>query len=82
MSYEVLFFSIQIRACSHPLPLQQNTPKFAQNWVNLPNYAKICPKTNSLRNFKIPPKIEILMFFKKITFVLRSIKAYAYYLDF
>jgi hypothetical protein len=29
----------------------------------LPKIAKICPKTISLRNFEIPPKIEILVFF-------------------
>jgi hypothetical protein len=31
----------------------------------LPKIAKICPKTISLRNFEIPPKIEILVFFQK-----------------
>jgi hypothetical protein len=28
-------------------------------------FDKICPKTISLRNFEMPPKIEILVFFKK-----------------
>jgi hypothetical protein len=32
--------------------------------LNLPKLAKICPKTISLRNSKMPPKIEILVFFK------------------
>jgi hypothetical protein len=30
----------------------------------LPKTTKICPKTISLKNFEIPPKIEILVFFK------------------
>jgi hypothetical protein len=34
----------------------------------LPNVAKICPKTISLRNFEIPPKIEILVFSKNKMF--------------
>jgi hypothetical protein len=36
-----------------------------QNSLKLPNFVKICPKTISLRNFEIPPKIEILIFFQK-----------------
>jgi hypothetical protein len=36
-----------------------NAAKFAQNCQNL-------PKIISLENFGIPPKIEILMFFKKL----------------
>jgi hypothetical protein len=39
--------------------------EFAQNSPELPNFVKICPKTISLRNFEIPPKIEILISFKK-----------------
>jgi hypothetical protein len=39
--------------------------EFAENNPKLPNFVKICPKTISLRNFKIPPKFEILIFFKK-----------------
>jgi hypothetical protein len=31
----------------------------------LPKFAKICPKIINLRNFEIPPKAEILVFFKK-----------------
>jgi hypothetical protein len=31
----------------------------AQNCPKLPNFAKIFPKIISLRNFEIPPKIEI-----------------------
>jgi hypothetical protein len=34
----------------------------------LPEIAKICPKTISLRNFEMPPKFEILMFFKNKKF--------------
>jgi hypothetical protein len=39
-------------------PMRRFCPK-------LPKTAKICPKTINLRNFEIPPKIEILVFFKK-----------------
>jgi hypothetical protein len=41
-----------------------NVAKSAQNCPKLPKFAKICPKTISLRNFEMPPKIEILIFFK------------------
>jgi hypothetical protein len=33
---------------------------------NAAKFVQICPKTISLGNFEIPPKIEILMFFKKL----------------
>jgi hypothetical protein len=38
--------------------------------------AEICPKTISLRNFEIPPKIEILVIylFKKIASVKKALK--------
>jgi hypothetical protein len=52
-------------------PMQQNLPKFAQNYQNcpkLPKLAKICPKTISLRNFEMPPKFEILVFSKNKNF--------------
>jgi hypothetical protein len=42
--------------------------KFAQNCPKPPKFAKICPKTISLRNFDMLPKIEILDFFKKNNF--------------
>jgi hypothetical protein len=32
--------------------------------AQLPKTAKICSKTISLRNFEIPPKIEIFVFLK------------------
>jgi hypothetical protein len=35
---------------------------------NLPKFAKICPKTISLRNFEMPPKFEILVFLKNKNF--------------
>jgi hypothetical protein len=35
------------------------------NAANLPKTAKICPKTITLRNFEMPPKIEIFIFFKR-----------------
>jgi hypothetical protein len=36
-------------------------------WIcpKLPNFAKICPKTISLRNFELPPKTEIFYLFPK-----------------
>jgi hypothetical protein len=37
--------------------MQQILPKTAQNYQNL-------PKSIQKRNFEIPPKIEILVFFK------------------
>jgi hypothetical protein len=37
----------------------------AQNCPKSPNFAKIYPKTISLRNYEIPPKIEILIFKKE-----------------
>jgi hypothetical protein len=36
--------------------------------VNAPESAKICPKTISLKNFEMPPKIEILVFLPKKKF--------------
>jgi hypothetical protein len=39
--------------------------KSAQYCPKLPKFAKIFPKTISSRNFEIPPKIEILIFFPK-----------------
>jgi hypothetical protein len=54
-----------------------------QNCPKVPNFAKICPKTICLRNFEIPPKIEILMFFKKENLVHgRGTKACVHSLDF
>jgi hypothetical protein len=46
--------------------MQQNLPKTAQNYQNLPKFAP--KKTISLRNFEMPPKIEILVFFKNKNF--------------
>jgi hypothetical protein len=39
--------------------------EFVQNIPKLPNFVKICPKIINLRNFEIPPKVEILIIFKK-----------------
>jgi hypothetical protein len=39
--------------------------EFAQNCPKLPTFVKIYPKIISWRNFEIPPKIEIFIFFKK-----------------
>jgi hypothetical protein len=45
-----------------------NEAKSTQICPKLPKFAKICPKTISLRNFEMPPKIEILVFFKNRNF--------------
>jgi hypothetical protein len=42
-----------------------NIAKSAQICPKLPKIAKIYPQTISSRNFEIPPKIEILVFFIK-----------------
>jgi hypothetical protein len=41
-----------------------NVAKSAKNCPKLPKFAEIYPKRISLRNFEMPPKIEILVFFK------------------
>jgi hypothetical protein len=41
-----------------------NAPEFTQICPKLPKFAKICPKIINLRNFEMPPKIEILVFLK------------------
>jgi hypothetical protein len=54
-----------------------------QIYPKLPKTVKICPKTISLENFEIPPKIEILMFFKQLKAHSRGgTNAYAHCLDF
>jgi hypothetical protein len=60
-SYEVLKISAKVQACSQPLPMQQILPKTAQNCPKLPKFAH-------RQNFEIPPKIEILDFFKNKNF--------------
>jgi hypothetical protein len=75
-SYEVLKISAEVWACSHPLPMQQNLPKTAQNHPNLPKFAQT-------QNFEIPPKIEILVVSKtKISTYRRGTRACFHYLDF
>jgi hypothetical protein len=55
-----------------------NAAKFAQNYQNLPKSSKIWPKTISLRNFEIPPKIESLVSYLFLNSVYRrGIKACA-----
>jgi hypothetical protein len=71
-SYEVLKISAKVWACCQPLPMHQNLPKTAQNYLKLPKTTKIRPKTISSRNFEIPPEIEILVFFKKETSIYRG----------
>jgi hypothetical protein len=55
-SYEVFKISDDFWACCQPLPMKQILPKSTQNCQNFPKFAQS-------RNFKIPPKIEILVFF-------------------
>jgi hypothetical protein len=49
-----------------------NAVESAQNYPKLPKFAKICPKTISLRNFEMPPKIEILVFLKNKNFYVQK----------
>jgi hypothetical protein len=72
-SYEDFKISTKVGACCQPLSMQQNLPKSA----------KIYPKTISLRNFEMPPKIEILVCFKKKKSTCRgSTRVYFHRLDF
>jgi hypothetical protein len=60
-SYDVLFFLSNegmLVATAIAAECAQNSPK-------LPNFVKICPKSTSLRNFEILPKIKILIYFFK-----------------
>jgi hypothetical protein len=57
-SYEVLKISANFEHVVSHCQCNKICPK-------LPKFAKICPKTIRLRNFEMPPKIEILLFFKK-----------------
>jgi hypothetical protein len=61
-SYDVFFYSFQMRGMVLATAIATES---AQNSRKQPNFVKICPKTISLRNFEIPPKIKILVFFKK-----------------
>jgi hypothetical protein len=45
--------------------------KSAKNNPKLPNFVKICLNTITLRNFEIPPKIEILIFSLKKSYIYR-----------
>jgi hypothetical protein len=45
-----------------------NAAESAQICPKLLKTAKICPKTISLKNFEMPPKIEILVSFKNKNF--------------
>ena len=55
--------------------------EFAQNYPKQPETVKICSKTISLRNFEIPPKIKILIFFKKNLVCRGCFGAYSHHLD-
>jgi hypothetical protein len=60
-SYRGLKISAWVWACCQPLSMQQILSKTAQNCQNL-------QKSAQQRNFEIPPKIEILVFFKNKNF--------------
>ena len=45
-----------------------NVVESIQNCPKLPKFAKISPKTISLKNFEMPPKTGILVFFKNKNF--------------
>jgi hypothetical protein len=49
-----------------------NAAIFAQICPKLPKFAKFYPKTISLRNFGMPPKIEILVFLKNKNFYVQK----------
>jgi hypothetical protein len=60
-SYDFFFFLSNegmLSATAVAIESTQNSPK-------LPNFIKIYPKAISLRNFEIPPKFEIIIFFRK-----------------
>jgi hypothetical protein len=46
--------------------------------INAAKSAQIYPKTISLRNFEMPPKIEILVFFKKNKFCVEEALEYLF----
>jgi hypothetical protein len=81
-SYELLKISAQVGAWCQAVS-QCQCSKSAQNCPKLPKSAKICPTTISLRNFEMPPKSEILVFFKiKISVCRGSTRVYVHDLDF
>jgi hypothetical protein len=45
-----------------------NAAESTQICPKLPKFAKICPKTIRMRNFEMPPKIEISVFFQNKNF--------------
>jgi hypothetical protein len=59
-SYEIFKNSSDLWAWCQPLPMHQILPKSAQN----------LPKSTQSQNFEIPPKIEILVFFKNKNFYM------------
>jgi hypothetical protein len=42
--------------------------QYSKIYPKLPKFAKICPKTIRMRNFEMPPKIEISVFFQNKNF--------------
>jgi hypothetical protein len=55
--------------------MHENLPRIAQSYPNMLKTARIWPKTISLRNYEILPKIEILvLFYKKIQYVEEASK--------
>jgi hypothetical protein len=61
VSCDILFFFFSNNGMLSAIAIWQKLPEFAQSCHILPKFAQ----TISLRNFKIPPKFEILMFFQK-----------------
>jgi hypothetical protein len=57
-----LRFQPKIGHALKPLPMQQNLLKSVQNCPKLPKFAQTYPNTISLRNFKKPTKIVIVVF--------------------
>jgi hypothetical protein len=78
-SYDIFFFFFLNEGM---LSATAVAAEFAQNCPKQCETVKICPKTISLRNFEIPPKIEILIFFKKNPVCRGRTKAYSHHLDF
>jgi hypothetical protein len=60
------------------LSATMNAAKSAQICPKVPKSAEICPKTISLKNFEIPPKYEIFLFF--LFFILFVEEALSYML--
>jgi hypothetical protein len=63
-------FLFQLKFYLSMLSATTNASKSAQICPKVPKSARICPKTISLRTFEIPPKFNILIFFRKNNFCM------------